>query len=171
MRPNPVRPRPEAAPGAAAPPQAPGAASTQDTDASGSLVFFMNPISLEVPKGNTVRVTLFASGAQGLTSGTMELKVDPKLTVTGFAAGDFLTADGGSLTGVPGPNGSLVFTFQRKTGATDSGTFATLDVQATATGQAPILIQGGRVHGRLQPDPGALLQRPDHGELTQAVPK
>ena len=141
--------QPGAAPNAASPPQAPGspqagAASTQDADAGGSLVFFMNPISLEVPKGNTVRITLFASGAQGLTSGTMELKVDPKLTVTGFAAGDFLTADGGSLTGVPGPNGSLVLTFQRKTGATDSGTFATLDVQATATGQAPILIQGGQ---------------------------
>jgi hypothetical protein len=107
-------------------------------------VFFMNPISLDVPKGQRVRVTLFASGAQGLTSGSMELKVDPKLKLLNYAPGEFLVGDGGTLDGVPGSNGLLVLSFRRKTGAMDSGTFAILDLETVEAGPAPVLIQGGR---------------------------
>jgi general secretion pathway protein D len=135
---------PKAPPGAgaeAAPGAVPAAAAADD---AASLVFFMNPISLEVPKGQKLRVTLFASGGQGLTSGTMQLKVDSRLTLQNYAAGEFLTASGGTLTGTPAPDGTLNLVFSRKSAAEDSGTFATLDLLAAASGPAPILIQGGQ---------------------------
>jgi type II secretory pathway component GspD/PulD (secretin) len=138
------------APGAPAQPDAavlavPAAAPAADAPTEASeLVFFMNPLSLEVPKGQAIRATLMVSGAAGLTSGSMQVRLDPKLTLKGFSAGDFLTGDGGTLDGTPGTDGNLTLTFKRKTGAADSGTFATLDLEATATGNAPILIQGGQ---------------------------
>ena len=84
------------------------------------------------------------SGAGGLTSGTLQLRLDPKLTLKGFTAGDFLTGDNGTLEGAPDASGNLNLTFKRRTGAMDSGTFATFDLEATGSGNAPILIQGGQ---------------------------
>jgi len=107
-------------------------------------VLHVNPLSLEVPKGQSIRASIMVSGAGGLTSGTLQLRLDPKLTLKGFAAGEFLTGDNGNLNAGPVTDGNLTLTFQRKTGASDSGTFATLDLEATAPGNAPILIQGGQ---------------------------
>ncbi|MGA2079889.1 MAG: secretin N-terminal domain-containing protein [Holophaga sp.] len=140
---------PGATPPASASPEAAGGPPADLKAAmaeTGDLVFFMNPIALDVPKGQRVKVSLFASGAQGLTSGTMQIKVDPRLTVRGVSAGEFLTGEGGTLTGSPTPdaNGILNLTFSRKTATMDSGTFAVLDLEAVATGPAPILIQGGQ---------------------------
>jgi len=136
-------PAPAAAPDAAPATAAPAAVADAAAEQS-ELVFFMNPLSLEVPKGQPIRTTIMVSGAGGLTSGTLQLRLDPKLTLKGFSAGDFLTGDGGSLDLVPDKEGNLNLTFQRKTGASDSGTFATLDLEATGAGNAPILIQGGQ---------------------------
>jgi general secretion pathway protein D len=124
---------------------APGTAAAAAAPAEPSeLVFFMNPLSLEVPKGQSIRASIMVSGAGGLTSGTLQLRLDPKLTLKGFAAGEFLTGDNGTISAGPVTDGNLTLTFQRKTGASDSGTFATLDLDATASGNAPILIQGGQ---------------------------
>ena len=122
---------------------APAAAATGVATVSSELVFFMNPLSLEVPKGETIRTSIMVSGASGLTSGTMQVRVDPKLTLKGFAPGDFLTGDEGTLDAGPATDGNLTLTFKRKTGAADSGTFATLDLEANGQGNAPVLIQGG----------------------------
>jgi len=103
----------------------------------------MDPLSIAVAKGQTVKVKVFASGAKGLTSGTLNLALDSRLTLKGSSAGDFLTADGGTLEATPGPNGSLNLAFRRK-GATDSGTLAELDLETTAVGNATVLIQGGQ---------------------------
>jgi hypothetical protein len=137
---NPAPAAPDAAAAAA-----PGAAVAAATPAEPSdLVFFMNPLSLEVPKGQSIRASIMVSGAGGLTSGTLQLRLDPKLTLKAVAAGEFLTGDNGSLNAGPATDGNLTLTFQRKTGASDSGTFATLDLEATDSGNAPILIQGGQ---------------------------
>jgi len=130
---------PAAAPAAPAPAQAVAGAATEASD----LVFFMDPLSIAVAKGQTVKVKVFASGAKGLTSGTLNLALDSRLTLKGSSAGDFLTADGGTLEATPGPNGSLNLAFRRK-GATDSGTLAELDLETTAVGNATVLIQGGQ---------------------------
>ncbi len=118
-------------------------ASAEAATETADLVFFMNPLSLEVPRGQTVRTSIMVSGAAGLTSGTMQVRVDPKLTIKGFTPGEFLTSDNGTLNTSPASDGNVTLTFSRKTGLMDSGTFATLDVEANASGNAPILIQGG----------------------------
>jgi hypothetical protein len=48
------------------------------------------------------------------------------------------------VTATPVQDGNLTLTFKRQTGASDSGTFATLDLEATGSGNAPIMIQGGQ---------------------------
>lgn len=136
---------PAPAPGTPDAALAPGTAAPAASPAEPSdLVFFMNPLSLEVPKGQSIRASIMVSGAGGLTSGTLQLRLDPKLTLKGVAAGEFLTGDNGSLEAGPATDGNVTLTFKRKTGASDSGTFATLDLDATTPGNAPILIQGGQ---------------------------
>jgi len=144
-------PAPAEAP-AAEPAPAAGAAAAEASD----LVFFMDPLSVAVTKGQTVRVKVFASGAKGLTSGSLNLSLDPKLAFKGAAAGDFLTGDAGSLEATPGQNGALTLAFKRK-GATDSGTLAELDLETTAVGNAPVLIQGGQYLVGANPIPARLV--------------
>ncbi len=143
-------PKPEAAKPEAAKPEAtkpaeaaaPAAAAAQ-SEAS-SLVFFMSPLSTEATKGQHVMLNLFASGAQGLTGGTMTIQVDPHLKVIGITAGDFITAEGGALQQTPGKDGMITLTFTRPAAATDSGTFATLELEAAEAGKATVLIQDGK---------------------------
>jgi len=152
--PAPAPATPEAAPAASAPASAPPVSATpaQPQAAAGAgspaepsdLVFFLNPLSLEVPKGQSIRASIMVSGASGLTSGTLQLHLDPKLSLKGFSAGDFLTGDKGTLEGGPVKDGILTLTFKRASAAADSGTFASLELEATGSGNAPILIQGGQ---------------------------
>ncbi|BDU76670.1 secretin N-terminal domain-containing protein [Mesoterricola sediminis] len=136
------QPTPTEAPAPAAQPAAQPAAAQADAQES-PLVFFLTPLSTDTTKGQRVGLTLFASGAQGLTSGTLSIKVDPRLKVLGVTAGDFLTAEGGKLQQAS-QDGTLTLTFTRPGGATDSGTFATLDLEALEPGKATVLIQEGR---------------------------
>ena len=124
--------------------------------AESDLVFFMDPLSVAVAKGQMVRVKVFASGAKGLTSGSLNLTLDPKLAFKGASAGDFLTGDAGSLEATPGQNGALTLAFRRK-GATDSGTLAELDLETTGVGNAPVLIQGGQYLMGANPIPARLV--------------
>ena len=112
-------------------------------DASSDLVFFMSPMAGTAAKGQAVQITLYASGAEGLTGGTMELLLDSKVKLIGINAGDFLTSDGGSLTQAPGDSGVILINFKRRTGAGDSGVLATLDLETVDTGKSSVLIQGG----------------------------
>lgn len=105
------------------------------------LVFFLSPLSVDAAKGEHIKLTIFASGAQGLTSGTMPIRIDPRLKLVGVTPGDFITADGGTLKQTPGSGGILTLAFTRPNGATDSGTFAQLELEAVDTGKATLLIQ------------------------------
>jgi len=112
-------------------------------DSPSSLVFFLSPLAVDAPKGQRVTLNLFTSGAQGVTAGTMNLQVDPRLRVVGVTPGEFLTADGGDLKRTLGRNGQLTLAFTRPKGATDTGTFATLELEALEPGKASVLIQDG----------------------------
>ena len=103
----------------------------------------MSPLSSTIAKGKVAQITLYASGAQGVTTGTMEVLVDPKLALSGLAPGEFLSSDGGTLEQAPGKNGMLLLTFKRKTGAVDSGLLGTLSLTGVEPGKAAVLIQGG----------------------------
>jgi len=133
-------PAPTQAPAAQAPVQ-PAPAAAEATESP--LVFFLTPLATEAAKGQHVSLNLFASGAQGLTSGTMTLKIDPRLKLAGLSPGDFISGDGGNLQQAL-KDGVLTLTFTRAAGAADSGTFATLDLECLEPGKATVLIQDGR---------------------------
>jgi type II secretory pathway component GspD/PulD (secretin) len=132
-------------------------AATPQPDAGAAaespLVFFLTPLATEASKGQKVNLTLFASGAQGLSSGTLTLRVDPRLKVVAINPGDFITSDAGTLRQTPGKDGQVTLTFQRAAGAADSGTFATLELEAVEAGKATVLIEDGRFQVGANPIP------------------
>jgi len=74
----------------------------------------------------------------------MTLQVDPRLKVLSVNAGDFLTAEGGALSQSPVKDGLLTLTFNRSSGASDSGTFAVIELEALEPGKATVMIQDGK---------------------------
>jgi len=142
--PAPATAPPAAQPAAADVAKTPPAAAAPSADDPSSLVFFLSPLSTEAAKGQRLTLSLFASGAQGLTSGSMTVQVDPRLKVVSVAAGDFITSEAGNLQQTLGKDGTINLTFTRATGATDSGTFASLELEALEPGKAAVLIQDGK---------------------------
>jgi len=134
-------PAPSPAPEAA---QAKAEATAAPEPEEGSLVIFLAPVFTPLAKGERVQLSLLVSNGKGLTSGTMELRIDPKLKLVSMTAGDFLTAESGSLDQTVPKDGVLQVAFKRTGSASDSGTLATLELEGTAAGNAPVLIQSGR---------------------------
>lgn len=120
--------------------QAPAAAQ-RPPDAS-DLVIFISPSTANLLKNDKVEATLSVSGGQGLSSGTLDLQIPPGLKLAGVAPGDFL--GGGAVQQVPGPNGTVRLTFSRSAAGLDSGILASITLQATESGNQPLLIQGGQ---------------------------
>jgi general secretion pathway protein D len=112
--------------------------------AAPGLQFTVAPLTLEAAQGQAIRVTIRASGGKRLTSGRLSLSLDPKLTLKGLWAGDFLTEDKGTLDYDTGTDGNLNLNFKRETGTTDGGILAQLDLEATGPGSAPIRLQDGQ---------------------------
>lgn len=108
------------------------------------LAVFMSPLTQQAVKGDKVLVTLLVSGGKGLSSGNLELKIDPKLKLSAASAGDFLSAEGGIIEQTAGKDGTLTLNFRRPTANADSGTLAILELEAVGKGNAPILVNSGR---------------------------
>ena len=70
--------------------------------------------------------------------------MDPKLRVVAVSASDYLTADGGDLSRSNAPDGTLKLSFKRNGTGSDSGTLVVLELEGLSSGNAPVLIQGGR---------------------------
>ena len=70
---------------------------------------------------------------------TAEDKTVPLLVVA-----DHATAEGGALSQAPVKDGLLTLTFNRSTGASDSGTFAVIELEALEPGKATVMIQDGK---------------------------
>ena len=149
-------PKPEAKPEIAPEPKAvePKAVEPKPSDDNADLVFFMSPYSESLAKGEKLQITLNASSAKGLTSGTFNLLIDPKLKLNSIVPGDFLTADGGSLEQKPGKDGAVTVTFKKAGASVDSGALLTLQVEALTPGNAPVLIQSGTFLVGKNPIPG-----------------
>ncbi|MBL0209570.1 MAG: hypothetical protein IPQ13_01445 [Holophagaceae bacterium] len=144
-------PKPEAKPEPT--PEARGTEPKGSED-NADLVFFMSPYSETLAKGERLQITLNASSAKGLTTGTFNLLIDPKLKLVSVTPGDFLTADGGSLEQKPGKDGAVAVTFKKAGASVDSGALLVLQVQALAPGNAPVLIQSGTFMVGKNPIPG-----------------
>jgi len=130
------------------------AVEPKGSEDNADLVFFMSPYSETLAKGERLQITLNASSAKGLTSGTFNLLIDPKLKLISVSPGDFLTADGGSLEQKPGKDGAVAVSFKKAGASVDSGALLVLQVQALAPGNAPILIQSGTFMVGKNPIPG-----------------
>jgi type II secretory pathway component GspD/PulD (secretin) len=117
------------------------------------LVFYLSPLAVEAAKGERITLKLFASGARGLTSGALALKVDPRLKVVDVTPGDLITDGEGTLRQVPGEGGQLGLSFTRPKGAMDTGTFAVLELEALEPGQATVLTQDGSFLAGANPIP------------------
>lgn len=124
------------------------------SDDNADLVFFMAPFSEQLNKGEKIRITLNASGAKGLTSGTLNLRVDPKLKVVSISPGDFITADAGTIQQAAGKDGAVTVTFNKPGASVDSGALIVLELEAVAPGNAPVVIQSGSFLVGKNPIPG-----------------
>lgn len=109
-----------------------------------SLVLFLAPVFTPLTKGERVQLNLLVSNGKGLTSGTMDVRIDPKLKLVSVMAGDFLTNESGSLDQIPLKDGVLKLSFKRANSASDSGSLAILEFEGVTPGNAPVLIQGGK---------------------------
>ena len=127
-----------------APTAAPTPANVTSAPAPSDLVLFMSPVASEIKAGERVRISLTVSGGQGLSSGTLELRLPAGLRFHGVSPAEFITADGGSLESFPGKDGQLKLVFKRNAAGADSGPFATLEFEGLTAGNAPVLIQSGQ---------------------------
>lgn len=147
---TPPTPAPNTPPPAAAPDPATPSTAIQEKKPSdppptpSDLVIFMSPVASEIKAGERIRINLTVSGGGGLTSGSLELRLPPGLRLQSVTPGDFLTAEGGGLEQFPGKDGVLKLTFRRNGGGSDSGPFATLELEGLSAGNAPVLIQSGQ---------------------------
>ncbi len=121
-------------------PAAPG----EPPPAPSDLVFFMSPVASEIKVGEKVRISLTVSGGGGLSSGTLELRLPPGLRLLGLSPGEFITGEGGGVEQFPGTDGLLKLVFKRSPTGTDSGPFASLELEGLSVGNAPVLIQSGQ---------------------------
>jgi general secretion pathway protein D len=112
--------------------------------AASDLVFFMSPVAAEIKVGERVRINLTVSGGKGLSSGTLELRLPPRLRLLSVTPGDFVTGESGSIEQFPGKDGLLKLVFNRNAAGPDSGPFATLELEGLTVGNAPVLIQSGQ---------------------------
>ncbi len=120
------------------------AAPNDPPPAPSDLVIFMSPVASEIKMGERVRISLTVSGGKGLSSGTLELRLPPGLRLQSVVPGEFITGETGSLEQFPGKDGVLKLVFRRSPTGTDSGPFATLELEGLTAGNAPVLIQSGQ---------------------------
>lgn len=129
--------------GTPAPDAAEARAAVANPVQESELVFFMSPLTEEIRMGERVRISILASGGKGVTSGSLDMRISPKVKLVNFVPGDFITADAGNADKIFGPDGGGKITFKRAGKANDSGTLATLELEGVEIGNAPVMIQGG----------------------------
>jgi general secretion pathway protein D len=142
--PNPLGAKPEGAPSDAIQEKQPGTPEPATAPAPSDLVIFMSPVAADIKAGERVRITLTVSGGQGLSSGSLELRLPPGLRLQSAAPGDFITAEGGTFEQFPGKDGALKLVFKRSATGMDSGPLAILELEGLTAGNAPVLIQSGQ---------------------------
>jgi hypothetical protein len=146
-----AKPAPPALPSEAIKDKQPDAAVAP---APSDLVIFMSPVAADIKAGERVRISLTVSGGQGLSSGSLELRLPPGLRFQSAAPGDFITADGGIFEQFPGKDGTLKLVFRRSPTGMDSGPLAVLEFEGLTAGNAPVLIQSGQFMAGTNPISG-----------------
>ena len=122
----------------------PGTPDAAAPPAPSDLVIFMSPVAADIKAGERVSLSLTVSGGQGLSSGTLELRLPAGLRLQSATPGEFVTADGGTFEQFPGKDGLLKLVFKRSATGMDSGPLALLEFEGLTAGNAPVLIQSGQ---------------------------
>ena len=104
----------------------------------------VSPVASEIKIGESAKITLSVSGGQGLTAGTLELRLPPGLRLQSVTPGEFIAGESGGIQQFPGENGLLKLVFTRSSTGTDAGPFATLVFEGLSAGNAPVVIQSGQ---------------------------
>ncbi len=119
-------------------PDAQAARSPQASD----LVIYVSPVVQQAKKGERVQVSFLVSGGQGISSGSLDVRVSPNLKLLSTTAADWLSGDAGTLEQKPGAEGTKV-SFKRSGSGSDSGTLVTMELEALTAGNGTVIIQGG----------------------------
>ncbi|HJV90751.1 MAG TPA: hypothetical protein VJ623_10630 [Holophagaceae bacterium] len=130
-------------------PEGQAARSTQASD----LVIYVSPVVQQAKKGDKVQVSFLVSGGQGISTGSLEVRVSPNLKLLSSGSGDWITGEAGTLDSKPGAEGTKL-TFKRNGSGSDSGTLVTLELEALAPGNGTVIIQGGSFMAGLTPVSG-----------------
>ncbi len=106
------------------------------------LVIYVSPVVQQAKKGDKLQVSFLVSGGQGISSGSLDVRVSPNLKLLSSTAADWLSAESGTLEQKPGPEGTKL-SFKRNGAGADSGTLVTLELEALNPGNGTVIIQGG----------------------------
>jgi type II secretory pathway component GspD/PulD (secretin) len=113
-----------------------------DLSGTAPVALYLAPVTTEAEPGQRLTLRLAGSGTQGITSGTLTLKVDPRLKVLGLRPGDLTSGEGAAFQASGVGSGPITLTFST-TGKSDDGTLALVDLQAVDPGEALVAIVGG----------------------------
>jgi hypothetical protein len=105
-------------------------------------VIYVSPVVQQAKKGDKVQVSFLVSGGQGISAGSLDVRVSPNLKLLSTTSADWLSADAGTLEQKPGPEGTK-FSFKRNGSGADSGTLVTMELETLAPGNGTVIIQGG----------------------------
>jgi hypothetical protein len=138
-------------PSAAVPTQGAAPAAPVKEATTQDLVLFMTPLSSTVAQGEQAQLTLMVSGGKGLDSGSVTLRVDPRLRLVSVEAGDFLASEEGSLESSTAADGLVTVRFRRKRSSSDTGALVKLAFETLDFGNAPVVIQSGEYRAGTAP--------------------
>lgn len=136
-------PEPTKTPDAVAKEPQPGAPVESQRPAQASdLVLYVSPVAQQIKKGEKAQLSFLVSGGQGLSAGSLDLRLAPNLKLVSANAGDWIAGEG-TLEQKPGPDGTLKLMFKRNPTGSDSGTMVVMELEGTAPGNGTVVIQGG----------------------------
>lgn len=106
------------------------------------LVIYVSPVVQQARQGDKVQVSFLVSGGQGISAGSLDVRVSPNLKLLSTSASEWLSAESGTLEQKAAPEGTKL-SFKRNGSGSDSGTLVTMELEALAAGNGTVIIQGG----------------------------
>jgi general secretion pathway protein D len=122
--------------------KAPSPADAQRPAQASDLVIYVSPVTQQIKKGEKAQLNFLVSGGQGLSTGSLDIRISPNLKLSSCTGGDWVAGDG-SIDQKPGPDGTLKVGFHRNPAGSDSGTLVVMELEGTGSGNGTVTIQGG----------------------------
>ncbi len=120
----------------------PGTNEGQRSAQSSDLVIYVSPVVQQIKKGEKAQLSFLVSGGQGLSSGSLDVRVSPNLKLLSCNAGDWVSGDG-NIEQKPGGDGTVKVIFKRNPSGSEAGTLVVMELEGTGPGNGTVTIQGG----------------------------